>query len=176
RMFTVPAQGGASVPFQPAYSLLPADGRGAMPVWSPDGNQILFPGARVAEWKSRDWYVGAVSPNAAAPVTTGFARNIGLADVQFPCAWVGDYVYYASGTPAEGINLFRARIAPRTWRISGPAERLTSGPGFQAGVSIARDGLMLFANTNLRLRIWSVPFDANQGTITGERQHLTADL
>ncbi len=174
KMFTVPAQGGASVPFQPAFSLYAADRRGAAPVWSPDGDHILFPGTPDKS-EEPDWYVGAVSPSGAEAAATGFARNVGLADVQFPCAWAGDYIYYGSGTPAEGVNLYRVRIAARTWRISGPAERLTSGPGMQVQASLAGDGRMLFVNFNWEAAIWSTPLDAERGAITGERRRVTTD-
>jgi len=198
KMFIVPIQGGHPMPFQPGFRLYLAEV--ARPVWSPDGNYILFPGVRadgeIGRWQhdipdvnhvvlpgvrdegQADWYVGDASMAAPEAVATGFITNVahpGFGSEAYPCAWVRDYVYYYEGNPLEGVNLYRVGIAPGTWKIKGPAERLTSGPGMHLAPSISGDGRMVFTNFTYRPVIWSVPLEANGGAITGERRQISGD-
>jgi len=145
---------------------------GGMPVWSPDGTHVLFTGVRDSDGV-RDWYVTDLSSDLPLPLH--FEQFVARTTLQYPCGWAGDYIYYSSGSTAEGLNLYRVRITPRPWRLSGLPERLTSGPGFQQSVSVAKDGLMLYSNSTWKMTVWAVPFDANRGTVTGEMRQLPSD-
>jgi len=113
RMFLIPAQGGDLIPFQPEFYL----GNLATnlgPVWSPDGQYLLFNGQREDDPESSDWWVAPVAGGAA--VRTNAYRNLLLPTVwRSPYAWAGSYIYYATGTTVEGVNIFRARIDDSNW-------------------------------------------------------------
>ena len=173
KMFIMAVRGGTPVPFQPAFSLYQAD-KGARLVWSSDGKHILFPGINDAT-RELDWFVGEVALNSRPAMATGFTKVVGTTHAQHPCAWIHEWIYFASGAPMQGVNLYRIRIATGTWRISGPAERLTNGAGFEGWASVADDGRMVFANLRFRPSISTISLDANRGMVTGELRQLGRD-
>lgn len=75
----------------------------------------------------------------------------------------------------QGVNLYRVRIAPGTWKISGPPQRLTTGAGFEGWASVSGDGRMVFANLTFHPSVWAIPLDANRGITAGERRNLSGD-
>src|SRR5262245_28973298 len=69
----------------------------------------------------------------------------------------------------EGVrNLWRVEVEPQTLRwIAGP-ERLTSDPGPDTEIAISPDGKKLaYTIRTERTRIWSLPFKASTGRVTG---------
>ena len=65
KLYLVAVKGGAPKPFQPAFRL--AIGTGLPPpVWSPDGQSILFDGFREGDPRDRDWWIAPIS--GAEPV------------------------------------------------------------------------------------------------------------
>jgi Tol biopolymer transport system component len=50
---------------------------------------------------------------------------------------------------------------------------LTFGTGQEDQLSIARDGRLAFSSVTTNHDVWSLPLNANQGTVTGEMQRLT---
>jgi Tol biopolymer transport system component len=87
---------------------------------------------------------------------------------QSPYSWAGSYVYFAIGTTVEGVNLFRARIDEKTWKFSGPAERITSGAGMQYGASALADGRLVYSSLVWVTNIWTLDAKPDQGLIDGE--------
>jgi eukaryotic-like serine/threonine-protein kinase len=174
RMYLVAPQGGVPEPFHPEFALLEADLPGSGPIWSPDGKFILFYGQKGSETDTGDWYVAPLK--GGPPFRTGAKTNLALPAVwSYPSAWAGDFVYYATGTTVEGVNLFRTAIQPASWQIPGKPERLTSGAGMQIQPSVAQDGRMLYANEGVSMNIWSLAAKPDQGSVSGQPQQVTLD-
>jgi Tol biopolymer transport system component/predicted Ser/Thr protein kinase len=174
KMFLLPAQGGTPVPFHPEFCLvgLPAGGG---PVWSPDGRYLIFNGLREGEPESLDWWVAPVAGGPA--VRTGAHRDLSLPPIwQVPYAWANSFIYYSRGTTVEGVNLFRAPIDERSFKVGGPAERITSGAGMQFGASVMRDGRLVYTHCTYVLNIWTVGAKTNLGLIDGEPVLVSKDL
>jgi len=56
-------------------------------------------------------------------VRTDAHRNLSLPSVWLsPYSWSGSYIYFATGTTVEGVNLFRAQINDTNWKVTGPVE------------------------------------------------------
>ncbi len=174
KMFLIPAQGGAPVPFQPEFSVSGLATASA-PVWSPDGKYIIFNGRRADDPAGLDWWVAPTSGGPA--VRTGAHSHLNINPVWgCPYAWVGSYIYYGTGTTVEGVNLFRARIEKNTWKISGPAERITSGAGMQYLASVLADGRMLYANLTWISNICTLAARPDQGEVDASLIPVTKDL
>jgi Tol biopolymer transport system component len=169
----VPGEGGEPVPFQPDYSV--ADFlSGAGPLWSPDGRFILFNGQRIGDPSSRDWWVAPIS--GGPPIRTGAHASLRLSPVwQSPAAWTGNYVYYCIGTMVEGVNIYRVRFDPKTFKVAGPPERITSGAGSQIGVSALPDGRLVYAHITWLSTIFTVGSRPDEGLVTGVPEYLSQD-
>jgi Tol biopolymer transport system component/tRNA A-37 threonylcarbamoyl transferase component Bud32 len=173
RMLLIPAGGGMPVSFHPEFSLRDTD-TGSAPVWSPDGKYIIFDGQRKDDPTSLDWWVAPVA--GGPPVRTGARRALGLAFAwHAPYAWSGSYVYYSTGTTVEGVNLFRARIDPRTWQVSGPAERITSGAGMQYNGAVLKDGGLVYNNVTWIANIFTLQAKPDLGLISGPPAPVAQD-
>jgi len=173
-IYLVPAQGGAPRLLQPEFGV-GGVGLGTSGIWSPEGRHILFYGRRLADPQSTDWWVTPIDGGPA--IRTHAERNLALqSGWRLPYAWAGDHVYYATGTTVEGVNLFRARIDNRTFQVSGPARRITSGAGTHYFASVSRDGRIVFSNMTWTANIWSLAADPDRGTVSGVPVPLTRDL
>ena len=65
-------------------------------------------------------------------------------------------------------------VDPETMRATG-IDRLTTGPGPDAGVAVSTDGRRLaFTAKSQRIRTWLFPFDATAGHITGSGEAITS--
>ncbi|MDH4271836.1 MAG: serine/threonine-protein kinase, partial [Candidatus Aminicenantes bacterium] len=174
RMVLVPSRGGPSVPFQPEFGVVGLSG-GAGPVWSPDGKHILFNGQRTNDPESRDWWVAPVPEGPA--VRTGAHRNLALNPVwQTPYSWVGSDIYFATGTTVEGVNLFRVGIHKRGWKVSGPAERITSGAGTQYLASALPDGRLVYSSITWVANLWALEAEPNLGLVSGPPVRVDQDV
>lgn len=149
--------------------------QGASLVWSPDSRSFLFRGRRADDPKSTDWWVAPI--DGGEPVRTHAIENLELtAIVQFPVGWAGDSVYLVAGTTIEGVNLFRARIDPKTKEITGPAAAVTTGAGLKLYPAVMPDGRIFFSGLTVAMNAWSVAARTDEGLITGEPQKLTQDV
>ncbi|MEW5900002.1 MAG: protein kinase [Acidobacteriota bacterium] len=173
KMFLVPAQGGNAVAFQPEFSIIGLSA-GSAPVWSPDGKNLIFNGQRRDDPASLDWWVAPVSGGPA--VRTSAHECLSLPPIfQCPYSWAGSRIYFATGTTVEGVNLSRAHIDQKSWKVSGPAERITSGAGIQWGASALADGRLLYSNLNWVANIWNLEAKPDLGLISGEPVPVTKD-
>jgi len=162
-MFLLPAQGGTPVPFLPDFCIVGLSVSPA-PVWSPDGKYLLFNGRRIDDPSSLDWWVAPVA--GGPPVRTGAHGSLAMFPTwQAPSAWAENDIYYSTGTTVEGVNIFRARIDPGTWKVGGPVERITSGPGMQFQTSVLKDGRIIYANIIWIANIWTIEADPDRGRI-----------
>jgi len=174
KMYLVPAEGGEPKPFQPEFGVNQADTGGA-PVWSPDGKHVLFAGVRGQDWSTQDYWVAPVGGGSA--VETGAFQTLKpIYPVHYPCAWIANSVYFIKGTTVEGINIYRAPLASGSWRISGPQERITTGPGMHTFASVAADGRLVFASMTWTTAVWSSAVNPATGSAKGEPQQATRDV
>jgi Tol biopolymer transport system component len=173
-MLVIPARGGAPIPFQPDFYVVDTDTASA-PVWSPDGKYLIFNGLRPDDPASLDWWV---APVAGGPAVRTYAhRNLSLPPIwQCPYSWVGTHIYFATGTTVEGVNLFRATIDKNTWKVSGPAERITSGAGMQYLPSVLRDGRLLYGNLTWITNIWTLAARPDMAQISGKPVPVARDI
>ncbi len=174
KMFLVPARGGPAVPFQPEFAVV-GMATGAGPVWSPDSKYILFNGQRADDPESRDWWV---APAAGGPaVRAGAHRSLALYPVwQTPYCWKGPYIYFATGSTVEGVNLFRVRIQKRGWKVTGPAERITSGAGMQFEASALPDGRLLYTSSTWVPNVWTLEAEPDLGLARGRPVPVAGDV
>jgi Tol biopolymer transport system component/DNA-binding winged helix-turn-helix (wHTH) protein len=85
----------------------------------------------------------------------------------------GDAIYFERGY-REARNIWKMTVDPETLRATG-IDRLTTGPGPDAGVAVSTDGRRLaFAAKSQRIRTWLFPFDATTGHITGGGEAITS--
>ena len=173
RMFLVPPDGGPPRPFQPDFVTFAFPTSGGV-IWSTDGKHLMFFGSRPGQRGTRDWYVAPVAGRPAVP--TGALRSIGQRDiVQFPCLWLPGHIIFGAGTTIEGFNLYRASIHTGSWKVTGPVERLTSGPGMKYYVNLAADGTIVMPDFTWVIQLWTLVLDPASGRPTGEPARLTSD-
>lgn len=148
---------------------------GAALVWSPDSKALLFRGRRVDDPKSVDWWVAPI--DQGEPVRTHAIDNLGLRTiVQFPVGWAGNSVYFVSGTTVEGVNLFSARIDPKSRTITGPATTITTGPGMKVFPNVMPDGGIFFTEMTVAMNAWSIAARPDEAMVSGRPHKLTQDL
>ncbi len=164
----VSAEGGA--PREVATGLASA----RYPVWTPDGERILFLGEDDAAAKSFDWYL--IRTDGTGLVKTGALAAIHAAGLRagppIPTAWTGEGVLFATNE-ADNSNVWRIPIAPDTGRLAGAAEPLTSGTSVERSPSVSVSGRIVFASTVANVDVWRVPVDERTGTAAGALERVT---
>ena len=167
KIFVIPPTGGASRQIDPPGILA-----AACPIWSPDGTRLLFYGSdserHALRYPTSDWWVWALA--GGNPVKTGAfaafaAQNIRLTLpdlVPTPAEWTAERVLF-SAKAGDSVSLWQISISPESWRITGPPDRLTIGPGVDIRPSLAKTVLLVFSSLTENADIWSLPIDASQG-------------
>jgi Tol biopolymer transport system component/predicted Ser/Thr protein kinase len=173
RMFLVSVEGGEPTPVLPGFGAADLP-QGIGPLWSPDGERILFVGGSVEKPGKPDWWVAPVE--GGEPVSTGASENLPPIDmVQFPCAWLpGGQLLFLAGSTLEGFNLYTAPLSD-AGRVEGPPHRLTAGPGLSLTPSVAGDGRIALERLTSAVRLWEATLDPRTGRAIGEARVLTAD-
>jgi Tol biopolymer transport system component len=181
QIFVIPANGGQPRNIQPKFF------SASRPVWSPDGERLLFRGARdpkAAEAGHFDWWVSSLDPGPAVQ-TGGFEllRQSKLAAMERsqlnggfgvePSEWTRDSIVFSASSGSAGLSgsLWRAKIDSR-YRIQGPVQRLTSGTENQLQPS-AIGSYIAFASVTQNENIWSLAVDPNTGRVSGEPLRVT---
>lgn len=190
RIYIVASAGGAPRQLQSDFVAA------VFPIWSPDGIHLLFLGNRGEKLSSEaevsvelvDWYVTALDSGPA--IKTGAlqaTRNANLSGPLQVYPWAllaptwqpqGDSLVF-SARSGDTTSLWRIGISPKTWKVSGPPQRLTSGTMMEQNPSAASGPggtiRVAFASLTENLDIWSLPIEPNQGKVVGELQRLTSD-
>jgi Tol biopolymer transport system component/predicted Ser/Thr protein kinase len=185
RIFVVSSAGGT--PRQVRADFLGA----AYPIWTPDGKHLLFLGNRDGKLpadESIDWWVTTLDEQPA--IATGALRAARAEKLTGPFL-VYPWALIAATWPPEGDslifsarwgdsrNLWRIGISPKSWKVTGRPQRLTSSSAIEERPSVASlaDGSwrIAFASLTENTDIWSLPLEANAGRVTGELRQLTRD-
>jgi eukaryotic-like serine/threonine-protein kinase len=183
RMFLVTSTGGIPRQVRPEFA-------GALyPIWSPDGQHLLFLGNPDASTEENiDWWVTPVAGDPA--VRTGALESTRKAklggDFQgYPWtlvtpAWEPDgSALVFSARSGDSVNLWRMAISPTTFKVIGTPQRLTSGPTREERPSVVSSAngtlRVAFASISENLAVWSLPIKPNEGRVVGELQQLTHD-
>jgi serine/threonine protein kinase/Tol biopolymer transport system component len=142
--------------------------------WHPDGRRVSFRGRRLdSPSVSLGFWTASLDGGAAirseqSPAVERQFKEAELAVSNFTWAPAGNALYLEAAS--KGVqNLWRIGVDPRTLRfISGP-ERLTTGPGADAGIALSADGKKLaFTVRTENTGVWVLPMDALQGRVQGE--------
>ena len=146
------------------------------PVWTPDGQHLLFAGAARSDLQDWDWWVTPAS--GGEPIRTNVravlakaGAGVALALPQ-PGCWdpAGSVVFTADEGGVE--HIWRIPMSQKTWQSTGAPVRITAGVG-ESQPAIAGD-LIAFAGVEHKTNIWALPLRANQGHADGALQQLTA--
>lgn len=172
-IFIAPTAGGPAKRITPPLFL-----RSRGPLWSPDGNYILFTGSTYANPQEDDWWAVAVSGGrltrtgvSAQLVRQGFS---GLRFFHTPQDWLGnEAVFFYSA------NLWRIPLSPGGWQVTGLASQLTSGAGFERQIRVAAGSarkLIAVASAGAKeTHLWEFAIDSDQGIVEGGGRQLTND-
>jgi Tol biopolymer transport system component/DNA-binding winged helix-turn-helix (wHTH) protein len=153
--------------------------------WHPDGRRISIWGTHRTEGLSF-W---TVPLDEGAPVRSEISEGVQTRlkesavsfsnpdriPVAFRWSPSGDALFF-EGRSEGVLNLWKINVDPKTleWR-EGP-ERLTTGAELNAELTLTADGRRLaFVSRTEHIRLWSFPFDANAGRLTGPGTPITAD-
>jgi Tol biopolymer transport system component/tRNA A-37 threonylcarbamoyl transferase component Bud32 len=172
KLFLVSATGGTPRPFQPDFVAIRIGDLNQMPLWSPDGTNILFNGMRPGDPGSRGWWIAPAAGGEAVGVQ-GVPPEP-MWQLRWAFAWRGDYIYYAEGEPQNGSSIYRMRLAERPWRITGTPEMIASPAGVQPSGSTSAGGRMVFASITPVTNIWSASLGTDRIT-SGPLERVTAD-
>lgn len=96
-----------------------------------------------------------------------------LGDYSFSWSPSGDAIYFERAYRGAR-NIWKMTVDPETLRATG-IDRLTTGPGPDAGVAVSADRRRLaFTAKSQRIRTWLFPFDAATGHIKGSGEAITS--
>jgi serine/threonine protein kinase/WD40 repeat protein len=182
RLFVISLSGGAPRQLQAGFA------GAAYPIWTPDGNHLMFLGNRddaLPDAESVDWWVSPVEPGPPVrthSLTATREHNLFGPLARFPSAlstpaWSpdgGSVVF--SARSGDSVNLWRLPFSMKSWKPTGAPERLTFGASSEERptmVSPAGSRRIAFASLTENLDIWSLPVDENEGTVRGDPQRLT---
>jgi Tol biopolymer transport system component/DNA-binding winged helix-turn-helix (wHTH) protein len=145
--------------------------------WHPDGR-------RVSVWardQNTHWSFWTSSADTWRPTRSemppGLEQQLRTSDLAFAdFAWSsrGDALVF-EGREGAVSNIWRVGVDPATLRWLG-ASRLTTGAERNVNISVSPDGSKLaFSVRNEQTKLWSLPFDAANGRVTGQGQPVLAE-
>jgi len=144
--------------------------------WGPDSQRVSIWGLH--RRMGRSFWTSSISGGSrirseVAPSVDQQIKDTSVTLNSFVWANTGRALYF-EGTSGGVRNLWRVVVEPQTLRwVAGP-ERLTVGPGADAGSVLSADGKKLAFTTQTEVtRAWSLPFNALTGQTTGTGQALT---
>jgi Tol biopolymer transport system component len=151
------------------------------PVWSPDGKHLLvYVSPKTGYvWDTADWWLIALdgSPSertGSFGVLKGQGFSLGFDRIPRLSQWSNDFIAIAAGF-GDAVNTWRAPVSA-DGRISGPAERLTSGTTLEISPTLNANRGLFFASLNRNAAVWTLPADPDQAKVRGEPTKITEGL
>jgi eukaryotic-like serine/threonine-protein kinase len=181
-VWVVPVGGGQPLRVGPNFTTA------RFPIWHKDGKRLLVLGytsTKAFDRSSIDWWVIAIDGSHA--VRTGAYEALAQAELQpgvnlrtqvpavpEPRCWSspGDRVTF-SVPGGDSWNLWDIELSPRTGKVIGNPQRLTTSAGSDLRASCASNGALAFAKVETRRDIWLLPFDLDRGASTGTPERMT---
>jgi len=143
--------------------------RSLVVAWHPTGALSFWGRTRENAWRFLTASMTSGPPTASV-IPDAVQEHLASGDIvldRFLWARSGKYLYF-EGRSRGVRNLWRVAVDPQSlaW-LSGP-DRLTTGPGEDENARLSPDGTRLvFDVRSTRTRLWSYPFDAAAGKVTG---------
>ena len=167
-LFVVPTGGGSPRELAAGFD----DSR--HPIWSPDGEKILFLGEskRDPTQPAPDWYV--VSRDGGQPVPSGATdalRKAGVTGLPIPGAWTAAGVIFTTYDNGPS-NVWQLAISPSA-RVTGTPRRLTFGTAMERSPSVSSSGRVAFTSVVENVDVWRVPLDPKTGLARGSLERVT---
>jgi Tol biopolymer transport system component len=168
RTFVVPAGGG------PPREIGGFSGA-RFPIWSPDGKSLLLMASRaeLPTEETYDWWI--VPLEGAEPVRTHALPRLQAAGAVLESGattsaggWLGDRL--VAGT---GGDLWAVAVRAASSHPADGVHRLTFGTGVEHHPTLTRAGLVAFEGITSSQNIWSIPLDAERGTVLGPPRRVT---
>jgi Tol biopolymer transport system component/DNA-binding winged helix-turn-helix (wHTH) protein len=181
RFYVVGVNGEA--PHEVPMEFLKKDGvAGLSAAWHPDGRRISVWSCDPSSfgfWTQPIAGGSAVKSEMSAEVLKQMeeaSEGRGTAEwrLDFAFSWApsGEAVYFER-TFRGAKNIWRMTLDPQTLRALA-FDRLTTGPGDDAELSLSADGKRLaFTSETRRVRAWMFPFDASRGRVLGKGKPVT---
>jgi Tol biopolymer transport system component/DNA-binding winged helix-turn-helix (wHTH) protein len=174
-LYVVAASGGAPRRLRPEFKAT------RLPVWSPDGERILFLGVRDGggdrhggehlhedsfEWWTTPLHEG--DAEATGSLASLRSHDLGAAA---PDAWVPGRVLF-SARRGDSRNIWEIPVGA-DGRAAGAPRQVTFGTGAEIQPSLAPGGRLVFASQTAKMDVWSLPVAANAGAVRGGIERLT---
>jgi len=166
QIYIIPAVGGVPEQFQPAFQAC------AFPLWSPDGERILFLGRGPdagGNGSKVDWWTAPVRGGTAHATGltrywTKFALNhLSINNWLIPAAWLPSQTLLFAAGHADSNNIWSLKIAPDGTPRGEPL-RLTAGTSIEwrpAAVELAGRSFLTYQAMNADSDIWRISLDGN---------------
>ena len=144
--------------------------------WHPDGRVSLL-----GRNENNQWAMVTMAADSGPIVLSAISKRIerqlsgsGLILSNFAWAPGGRFLYFEGQSDAIR-NVWRVQVDPQALEWTGAMERLTTGPGRNAGLSLSPDGRHLaFSVSTPRQSLWSYAFDSVSGTLVDAGHDITA--
>ena len=172
RIYVVSAEGGEPRQLHPEFDTA------QWAMWAPDGDNYFFFG-RTSPREDLDYWVASL--DGSRLVSIGLRSkllSLGLANADSWVAimqWINEYLYVETND-GDVQKLWRIRIHPRTWRLIGAPQQLTSFLARQPQPAIAGNGRFVVADLLVRYSEWILPLDSDSGRVTGAARQVTGDV
>jgi Tol biopolymer transport system component len=145
--------------------------------WYPEGQRVSVYGSRRGDAGPSLWTVSLSGRDVVqSEVSATVAQHLKEANVTFShFVWspAGDALFF-EGTSEDVKNVWRVTVDPKTLRWNGGPDRLTTGAELNDNISLSSDGTRIaFSLRSEKTRLWSMPFDAIAGRISGPGAPLT---
>ena len=169
-ILVVPSGGGSPRLLQPSVA------SARYPIWSPDGERILFLGEENTDEKSLDWYL--IRRDGTDLIKTGAVQTIQAAGLRpgppIPGAWSAhaNAIVFAT-SEADRSNVWQIPVSPQTGRASAGPRRLTFGSAIERSPAVGGSARIVFTSIVENVDVWRVPVDAHTGVATGALERVT---
>lgn len=169
-IWVIPATGGAPRRLCPELYLV------ARPVWSPDGNKLLFCGVAPPHYNeggSGAWWVVSLQGGQAEPIDIEpvlSAHGIALSTLCVPSHWTPETnAVVFSAWQNERFKLWSLPLEPDTLQM-GPLKPLSTGGSQEIYAQVSSKERICFDSIEYDFGIWELDADSNQGVVTGSLQ------